>query len=672
MVNRSTKRWPDCRATASAYWRSVMTRSSMSRRPSSGPSPSSPISPVTSDARTAPVRTSVWTTPRMAMSSPHVGTAGRTGPGRVPRRFGTPRSSNASDASAGQAQDQRIFPQAECEDAAADEAGGIFGRMTFLAADPPTALRRVRDRAVLLNQILVGTGVVLATFLSLATGTVAAVDPLMLGLLLVFVATGMAILVPWESGPVGLVLLLPLIDIGAITLLTLSAPGSGFPLLWLFPAMWIGSSLGTLGVIGATVLVTAVYWATIIYSGETFEMSAFVVYPVVVAGLATIASVASWRSTAQRVVLDKQSRELRRAVDRARGQEELVTEVLDAVDFGVVRLTADGEQVVSNEAMARLQLAIDDTDLLQPFASDGLTPLAEADLPLSRARRGEELERALVWFGAPGDAARRALRFNSRRVAGKSAVDDGVILVAQDTTSEELALRAREDLIASVSHELRTPLTSITGYVELVLDDETLSESSRRSLGVVERNAARLLAIVSDLVAASAMSRMGVSITLHPEPIDLTALAASSIESALLPAAERGISIELLADGPIMVNADPHRIRQVIDNLISNAVKYGRVRGRVDVEVRRHDDRITLTVADDGPGIPPGEVPRLFERFFRSALVRQSVTHGSGLGLSISRDIVLAHDGRLTVRTALGEGSEFTMSLPVLPPREES
>lgn len=606
------------------------------------------------------------------MSSPHVGTAGRTGPGRVPRRFGTPRSSNAIDASAGQAQDQRIFPQAECEDAAADEAGGIFGRMTFLAADPPTALRRVRDRAVLLNQILVGTGVVLATFLSLAAGTVAAVDPLMLGLLLVFVATGMAILVPWESGPVGLVLLLPLIDIGAITPLTLSAPGSGFPLLWLFPAMWIGSSLGTLGVIGATVLVTAVYWATIIYSGETFEMSAFVVYPVVVAGLATIASVASWRSTAQRVVLDKQSRELRRAVDRARGQEELVTEVLDAVDFGVVRLTADGEQVVSNEAMARLQLAIDDTDLLQPFASDGLTPLAEADLPLSRARRGEELERALVWFGAPGDAARRALRFNSRRVAGKSAVDDGVILVAQDTTSEELALRAREDLIASVSHELRTPLTSITGYVELVLDDETLSESSRRSLGVVERNAARLLAIVSDLVAASAMSRMGVSITLHPEPIDLTALAASSIESALLPAAERGISIELLADGPIMVNADPHRIRQVIDNLISNAVKYGRVRGRVDVEVRRHDDRITLTVADDGPGIPPGEVPRLFERFFRSALVRQSVTHGSGLGLSISRDIVLAHDGRLTVRTALGEGSEFTMSLPVLPPREES
>lgn len=110
----------------------------------------------------------------------------------------------------------------------------------------------------------------------------------------------------------------------------------------------------------------------------------------------------------------------------------------------------------------------------------------------------------------------------------------------------------------------------------------------------------------------------------------------------------------------------------MIDNLISNAVKYGRVRGRVEIEVRRHDDRITLTVGDDGPGVPAGEVPRLFERFFRSVLVRRSVTHGSGLGLSISRDIVLAHGGRLTVDTTLGEGTEFTMSLPVLPHREEA
>ncbi|PKI90263.1 PAS domain-containing sensor histidine kinase [Actinomycetales bacterium SN12] len=543
--------------------------------------------------------------------------------------------------------------------------------MTFLAADAPTALRHVRDRAVLLNQVLVGTAVVLAVFLSLATGAIARVDALMLGLLLIFIPTGAAILVPWQRSPVGLVLLLPLIDIGAVMLLTISAPTSGFPLLWLFPAMWVGSTLGAFGVVGATVVITALYWASIMLVDTQPVLSAFVVFPIVVAGLATIASVASWRSSAQRVVLDKQSRELRRAVDRARGQEELVTEALDAVDFGVIRLTADGDQVVANEAMARLQLAIEDTDLLQPFASDGLTPLADDELPLARARRGEEIDRALVWFGAPGDLARRSLQFSSRRLTGKNVTHEGLIVVAQDTTAEELALRAREDLIASVSHELRTPLTSITGYVELVLDDETLSASARRSLGVVERNAARLLAIVSDLVAASAMSRMGVSLSLRPEHTDLTALAAASIESALLPAAERGISIELLADGPVWVYADAHRIRQVIDNLVSNAVKYGRVRGHVDVEVRADADGVVLVVRDDGPGIPAGEVPRLFERFFRSALVRQSVTHGSGLGLSISRDIVVAHEGSLTVRTVLGEGAEFTMALPAPPSREE-
>lgn len=544
--------------------------------------------------------------------------------------------------------------------------------MTFLASDAPTALRHVGDRAVLLNQVLLGTAVILAVLLSLAMGAVVGVDALMLGLTLIFIATGAAILVPWQRSPVGLVLLLPLIDIGAVMLLTLSSPASGFPLLWLFPAMWVGSTLGMLGVVGATVVVTTLYWASIVLVDAPPLLSAFVVFPIVVAGLATIAAVASWRSGAQRVVLEKQSRELRRAVDRARGQEELVTEALDAVDFGLIRLTANGDQVVANEAMARLHSAIGDTDVLQPFASDGLTPLADDELPLARARRGEEIDRALVWFGAPGDLARRSLQFSSRRLTGKNVMHDGLIVVAQDTTAEELALRAREDLIASVSHELRTPLTSITGYVELVLDDETLSASSRRSLEVVERNAARLLAIVSDLVAASAMSRMGVSLSIRPERTDLTALAAASIESSLLPAAERGMSIELLADGPVWAHVDAHRIRQVIDNLVSNAVKYGRDRGRVAVEVRAEADRVVLAVRDDGPGIPAGEVPRLFERFFRSALVRQSVTHGSGLGLSISRDIVVAHNGSLTVSTVFGEGAEFTMSLPLPAAREET
>jgi len=544
--------------------------------------------------------------------------------------------------------------------------------MTFLASDAPTALRHVGDRAVLLNQVLLGTAVVLAVLLSLATGAVVGVDALMLGLTLIFIATGAAILVPWQRSPVGLVLLLPLIDIGAVMLLTLSSPASGFPLLWLFPAMWVGSTLGMLGVLGATVVVTTLYWASIVLVEAPPLLSAFVVFPIVVAGLATIAAVASWRSGAQRVVLEKQSRELRRAVDRARSQEELVTEALDAVDFGLIRLTANGDQVVANEAMARLHSAIGDTDVLQPFAADGLTPLAEDELPLARARRGEEIDRALVWFGAPGDLARRSLQFSSRRLTGKNVSHDGLIVVAQDTTAEELALRAREDLIASVSHELRTPMTSITGYVELVLDDETLSASSRRSLEVVERNAARLLAIVSDLVAASAMSRMGVSLSIRPERTDLTALAAASIESSLLPAAERGMSIELLADGPVWAHIDAHRIRQVIDNLVSNAVKYGRDRGRVEVDVRTEADRVVFAVRDDGPGIPAGEVPRLFERFFRSALVRQSVTHGSGLGLSISRDIVVAHNGSLTVSTVLGQGAEFTMSLPLPAAREET
>ncbi|UJP10282.1 HAMP domain-containing histidine kinase [Microbacterium sp. KUDC0406] len=544
--------------------------------------------------------------------------------------------------------------------------------MTFLAADPASALQRVRDRAVLLNQVMVGGVVVLATFLALGIGTVLHVMPLMMGLLLIFLATGTAFVVPWERGPVGLMLLLPLVDIFAIMLLCAAAPASGFPLLWTFPAMWVGSSLGALGVVAGTTVITAAYWGAVVLNYEQPVTPTLAVLPVVIAGLATIASVASWRSGAQRVVLEKQSRELRRAVERARRQEDLVTEVLDAVDFGVVRLTSDGEQVVTNDAIGRLRLTPGAGDPTTAYAEDGITVLDPDELPLARARRGEEADSTLVWFGEPGDPARRALRFTCRRVTEADLAHGGMIVVAQDITAEELALRAREDLIASVSHELRTPLTSITGYVDLVLEDDRLPSPVRRSLEVVERNAARLLTIVSDLLAASSMSHMGVAFSLEPEDTDLIALVEASVEAFQLPAAERGMMIETAAPHPVRAYVDPHRIRQVVDNLVSNAVKYGDIGGHVRIDVLREEDRVAVVVGDDGPGVPEAEVPRLFDRFFRSALVRQSVTHGSGLGLAISRDIVRAHGGELTVRTRPGEGAEFTVQLPFLQIREEA
>lgn len=536
--------------------------------------------------------------------------------------------------------------------------------MTFLSGDPPAPLLRLHDGAVLLYQVIIGMLVLVTTLIALALGTVVHVSPLMLGLVLVFAATGTAFIVPWGRSPIGLVLVLPLIDIIAVMLMTIAAPDAAFPLLWMFLAMWVGSSLGMLGVLAGTIVITAAYWFSYVVAGQQDD-SRLIILPIVVAGLAAISSVASWRSGAQRIVLEKQSLELRRAVERARGQEDLVTEVLDAVDFGVIRLTGDGEMVVTNEAQVRLQRLSADAD--SAYDADGLTPLDPDELPLERARRGEDFGTVLVWFGEPGQVDRRAVRFTSRRVDETARSFGGTIIVAEDITAEELALRAREDLIVSVSHELRTPLTSITGYADLVLETPQLPVRVRRNVEVIERNADRLLALVSDLLSATTGSKMGLALNLDPQHVELTSMIGATVESALPRAAERDMTIQVEGTSGLCILADPHRIRQVLDNLISNAIKYGDTGGHIAIRTRAEGERAIISVSDDGPGIPQGEIARVFDRFFRSALVRSSATHGTGLGLSISRDIVRAHSGDLSVRSVLGEGAEFTVRLPLAP-----
>ncbi len=525
------------------------------------------------------------------------------------------------------------------------------------------------DRSILLNQVLLAGVVLLAAILAVLFDTVVHTTLLVLGVVMVFVGAGLSFVLPWTRFPPGVMLALPIADIAAIALMRGAAPTAALGLLWTFPVMWIAAAYAGWGALLGVALISVTYWSLIAIDATLLMSPSTVLLPVVIAGLATIAAYGARRANAQRVLLDKQSGLLQRSVDRARRQEDLVTEVLEAVDFGVIRLTPEGALVVNNEAHARLQRSR--ADAPRAYAADGITPLADDDLPLARARRGEEFESALVWHGDPGDERRRALRSTARRLRDKDLSDAGMIIVTLDVTAEELALRSREDLIASVSHELRTPLTSITGYVELALDDAELSPVTRRSLEVVERNAGRLLDLVADLLTASAASHMGVELSVRMEHTDLAAVVSSAVEAAQPRAVERRMTIDTSRVERVSTLVDPRRIRQVIDNLLSNAIKYNEVGGRVEVSLTNDGTHVWLHVSDNGPGIPDSELPRLFERFFRSARVRKSTTHGSGLGLAISREIVRAHAGEISVRTTPGGGATFVVRLPASTAEEE-
>jgi PAS domain S-box-containing protein len=258
-------------------------------------------------------------------------------------------------------------------------------------------------------------------------------------------------------------------------------------------------------------------------------------------------------------------------------------------------------------------------------------------------------------------------------------VHAGWNFVGTDVTEARATERLKEQFLSLVSHELRTPLTSILGYLELVLDDPSLGEESRRHLGTVERNAQRLLRLVGDLLFTAQVDAGRFS--LQPDSVDLAAVVRAAEETVRVTAATAGVEVVVdVPAGGLTVHGDAVRLGQACDNLVSNAVKFTPAGGRVTLALRSawrttdgavvdapQDDTVScarLTVSDTGIGIPAGEQGRLFDRFFRASTARRHAVPGVGLGLAITRAIVAAHDGTLEVAGVEGRGTTFTLTLP--------
>jgi signal transduction histidine kinase len=193
----------------------------------------------------------------------------------------------------------------------------------------------------------------------------------------------------------------------------------------------------------------------------------------------------------------------------------------------------------------------------------------------------------------------------------------------------------KDDVIALVSHELRTPLTSIVGYLELVLEDANeLTKEQQKFLGVVDRNANRLLGLVSDLLFV-AQVQAG-RLTLEKDVLNFPELVEEAVAAALPSATERRVEISLSrCDEKAEIFGDQHRLAQVVDNLLSNALKFTPVGGAVEVRVLTESDSVAIEVADTGIGIAAADQEKLFTRFFRTEAVMKKAIQGTGLGLSI-------------------------------------
>ncbi len=372
---------------------------------------------------------------------------------------------------------------------------------------------------------------------------------------------------------------------------------------------------------------------------------------------AMAASLAESRAALERqnAELAVQSDELVEAVDSAREGASVLRAVLDTTPDAIALLDREGGVLVDNPPMRAVRAAF----------GKRATALDERGtlVPLDAGDGEHEQRDELTLLGT-----RRAFARYAAPVYGGRGELIGRLLVLREVTAEREAERVKDEFFALVSHELRTPLTSILGYVELVLGDDegSLPDEHRRHLEVVERNSQRLLRLVGDLLFAAQVETG--TLLLEPAAVDLSLLAREAVLAARPRAEERGIELTAQIEEVGATTADRDRIAQVLDNLISNALKFTPEEGHVDVRLALRGDDVELEVADTGLGIPAAEQARLFHRFYRASNATAAAVPGLWLGLMIVRAIVAGHDGTITVRSEVGVGTTFTVTLPLHTP----
>lgn len=307
-----------------------------------------------------------------------------------------------------------------------------------------------------------------------------------------------------------------------------------------------------------------------------------------------------------------------------------------------------------------------------PAAQALLGSAMEGRHPAMAVRAPSVLEAIAAAAGAGGThEARMVLRREGQeQVLTATASGQGAgcaLVVFRDVTEEEKVGEMRRDFVANVSHELRTPLTALMGFIETLRNAAKDDPRAREMfLGVMEAEAGRMNRLVGDLLQ---LSRVEAEERVRPkDPVELRGVLEGVISSLAGVAAKKGDRVELVGD-PVTVPGDRDQLVQVFTNLIENALKYGGagqvVRVSLSPEETVRGPAVRVEVADEGEGIDPVHLPRLTERFYRVDSHRSREMGGTGLGLAIVKHIVSRHRGWLRVESVVGEGSRFSVVLPL-------
>jgi len=384
----------------------------------------------------------------------------------------------------------------------------------------------------------------------------------------------------------------------------------------------------------------------------------------ILAGCAALLGFQHWRL--RRRYLEELAGARRDFAEAARQQEREVEArsqarqqtLFNSMIEGVLLLDAEGRIQLANDSLRKgcgLAENIHGQTIMEAFRSHEVAGLSER-LAKDKVISGVELD---LQRGGP-----RSWQISAALVSDRPGGPQGQLFVFHDVTRLKELESIRKEFVGNVSHELRTPLSLIKGFAQTLLDGALHdTEQATRFLQKIDKHSDRLLFLIEDLLAISRLESGQVA--LNFQQVNLRDVAQRVVEDLGAVAAARHTALDNRIPVSLTVRADADRLPQVFFNLTENAIKYGKPEGRVILGAREAaGQKAEVFVTDDGPGIPPESIGRIFERFYRVDRARSRESGGTGLGLAIVKHIVQAHGGEAWVKSELGKGASFHFTIP--------
>jgi signal transduction histidine kinase len=439
-----------------------------------------------------------------------------------------------------------------------------------------------------------------------------------------------------------------------VTFAGMLATGPMGPIGTIMFVPWVALLAAELGPVAggvAGVAATALYFAAAETNGLPHDPASLALRLAPLVGVGVAAGLSSRRISSDALELQSTS-----ALQRA---------LLNSTADGICFTDPSGRVLLANAPLQRIAVELG----LPPHGTVVERLLALAD---RTTEPGRFAERMLTLGNDPAASedefelagTGRVFRGCSVPVARPDGTLVGRIWTLREVTADRRLERLRDAFVTAVSHELRTPLTSVSGFLELLGDEEdSFGLAGRTYLKAARRGTSRLQRIVEDLLLVAQIEAD--LLELHTEPLDLADLAEAAVEAARPAAEEKRVTITLDTDGSLPLEGDPARLGQVLDNLISNAVKFTPAGGAIVLSTCGADGHRRIEVKDNGIGVPHEELGQLFSRFYRASSATRRAIPGTGLGLVIARAIVEGHGGTIALDSREGEGTDVTVTLPL-------